>query len=84
MTQRTREEIAADLTAARAARTRFIAGETVTEVTKDGRGMKFAGMKLSDFNAVIADLLAEFNAAPELDGAEPPRRRRSIRLSWAN
>jgi len=84
MTQRTREEIAADLAAARAARTRFIAGETVTEVTKDGRGMKFAGMKLSDFNGVIADLLAEFDAAPETMGAERPRMRRSIRLGWSN
>jgi len=84
MTQRTREEIGVDIAAARAARTRFINGETITEVTKDGRSMKFAGMKLSDFNAVIADLLAEFDAAPELDGGEPPRRRRAIRLGWAN
>lgn len=84
MTQRTREEIGADIAAARAARTRFIAGETITEVTKDGRSMKFAGMKLSDFNAVIADLLAEYDAAPEFIGANRPRSRRSIRLGWSN
>ena len=84
MSQRTRSEIEADIADARAARSRFIRGEAVTEVAKDGRSMKFAGMKLADFNAVIADLQDELAAAPEVDGGDRPRRRRAIRLGWAN
>ena len=84
MSQRIRSEIAADLASVRAARERFLAGEAVTEVTRSGRTMRFAQPKLSDFNDVIAELIAEFEAAPVTLDAPRVRRRAAVALGWRN
>lgn len=82
MIQRTPEEIAAELTDVRAARAAFMRGERVSEVQRDGKRMKMADMKLSDFNAAIAELTAEYNGA--VAAADGRARRRPTRLAWRN
>lgn len=82
MIQRTPEQIAAELADVRAARAAFMRGERVSEVQRDGKRMKMADMKLSDFNDAIASLEAEYNGAISAASGRP--RRRPTRLAWRN
>lgn len=82
MIQRTPTEIAAELADVRAARAAFMRGERVSEVQRDGKRMKMADMKLSDFNDAIALLEAEYAGA--LACADGRQRRRPTRLAWRN
>lgn len=82
MIQRTPEEIAAELADVRAARAAFMRGERVSEVQRDGKRMKMADMKLSDFNAAIAELTTEYADAIAIGDGR--RKRRPTRLAWRN
>ena len=82
MIQRTPEQIAAELADVRAARAAFMRGERVSEVQRDGKRMKMADMKLSDFNDAIASLETEYNDA--ISTAAGRTRRRPTRLAWRN
>lgn len=82
MIQRTPQEIAAELVDVRAARAAFMRGERVSEVQRDGKRMKMADMKLSDFNDAIAQLTSEYADAVAIDDGRP--RRRPTRLAYRN
>lgn len=82
MTQRTATEIAADLTAFRAARTALVSGERVEEVSRDGRRVVYAGITLPQVEAAIARLEAEYQQAVNVEAGKP--RRRAIGLAWQN
>ena len=82
MTQRTTTEIAADLTAARAARTALISGERVDEFRRGDRGMRYAGLSLDELEKSIASLEREYEAAVNVEAGKPCRR--AIGLAWRN
>lgn len=81
-TQRTTTQIAADLTAARTARSKLIAGERVEDVWRDGRRMRLATVSVAEINTMIADLEREYEQAALVEGGSP--RRRAIGLAWRN
>ena len=67
MTQRTPTEIAAELTAYRAARTALVTGERVEDVSRDGRRMKLSTLTLDEIQTAIRELEREYNKATEIE-----------------
>lgn len=82
MTQRTTTEIAADLSAYRAARTALVNNERVTDVWRDGRRMKMQGLSLAEIESAIETLEREYAQAQSVEAGSS--RRRPIRMRYAN
>lgn len=74
MTQRSSTDIAADLAAARAAKTALVSGERVESVNRDGRGMRLASLTLGEINEAIRDLQREYEEAVRIEAGQTGRR----------
>jgi hypothetical protein len=70
---RTATDIEADLAAFYAARTALANGERVTEVWREGRRMTYAGMKITDLNALIIQTEAELARAQQIEAGKARR-----------
>lgn len=71
--QRETDDILADLTDFRAARTALIKGERVEDVWRDGRRMRLASASLAEINEAIKDLEREYAEAVAVAAGKPRR-----------
>jgi hypothetical protein len=79
---RTTAQVQADLDAAYSARSSIIAGERVTEVSRDGRRLTFERMTLEQANELIDTLERELASAEAISSGRP--RRRPISVMYPN
>lgn len=76
----TKEELEADRAAIAAARLKFLSGEAVKEVARDGRRLVMQTASLSDFDAAIKSIDDQLAALLFIESGT--RRRRALSVSF--
>lgn len=83
MTQRTSEEISAELAEFRTARAKLVNGERVTSVGRGERRMNFAEVSLADIDTAIQSLERELQQSVTAESGSG-QRRRPMGLAYRN